>query len=121
MNITQKQAIDAYKAVRKLEYQDMPGECAVVLFKLRRALEPQYEFQDEQEHKFVNTLDCSISGNGEIVFKDDESRNKYLEKVKELGELEVEVNIKKQKFSIKDLKLSPNDIAALEPIFDIVC
>ena len=121
MKITQKQAIAAYRAVRKLEYQDMPGREAMTLFKMRSALEPQFKFQDEQEHKFVETLNCEINDNGSIDFPDDETRGEFINKLNELAELEVEIEIEKTKFDVSNLKLSAMDIEALETIMDIVC
>ena len=121
MKITQKQAIDAYKAVRKLEYQDMPGEKAMAMFRLRKALEPQYQFQDEQERKELESLGADISQTGDINFKDDESKQKYIEKIKEIEELEVDVDIAKETLDIHGMMISAKDIEALDPIVKIVC
>lgn len=121
MKLTQKQAMEAYTTVRKLENQDMPGEKAMALFRARRALEPQYQFQDEQERKTLESLGCSIGDTGAIVFPDAESREKYILKLEELRALEVEVDLARQPFEIKGLTMNAKDIEALDEIMEIVC
>ena len=121
MIITQKQAIEAYKAIRKIEKQDMPGGLAMLVFTTRKALEPQFQFQDEQEHKIVEQLGCRINDNGIIEFQNVEDQQKYLEKLNEIFELEVEVDLEKKIFPVRDIKMNVSDIEALEPIFNIVC
>ena len=120
MKITQKQAIEAYKTVRKLEHQDMPGDKAMVMFRMRKALEPQYQFQDEQERKALETLEANIRQDGGIEFKDIESKNLYIQKLDEIGALEVEIQWEKEELEIHGLTLNAIDIAALEPIVEIV-
>lgn len=121
MELTQKQAMDAYRVVRKLEKQDMNGVCAKILFDARKALEPQFQFQDEQEGKQIDILGCDISDNGIIEFPDDEARNKYIEKMEEISKLVVDVDFEKKRFDIRDIKICPEDIEALESIVEIVC
>lgn len=121
MELTQKQAMDAYRVVRKLEKQDMNGVCAKILFDARKALEPQFQFQDEQECKQIDALGCDVSETGAIGFPDDEARNKYIEKMEEISQLEVDVALEKKRFDIRDIKICPEDIEALESIVEIVC
>ena len=121
MKITQKQAMDAYKVVRKLEYQDMSGSDAKKLFDMRKLLEPQFQFQDEQEHKLIEQLGCKLSEIGEIAFPDVETQQKYLDKLNEIYALDINFANEKQSLDVSAMKLNPLDIAALEPIFNIVC
>lgn len=121
MKLTQKQAIDAYKAVRKLEQQEMDGRCAKVLFDARKALEPHFQFQNEQETKEVELLGAEIGDNGLIVFSDIESQKKYLEKMNEIEQLEIDVGIEKKPFPVDGMKISPESLAALDLIVEIVC
>lgn len=122
MELTQKQAIDAYRVVRKLEKQDMNGKAARTLFLARKALEPQMEFQDEQEHKAVDLLNCGINlTTGTIDFPSEEAREAYIKKMDEIAEMEVEIDWKKCAFDISELRLAPDDIEPLEFIVNIVC
>lgn len=121
MKLTQKQAIEAYTVIRKLEKQEMSGTYAMVLFKARKELEPHFQFQDEQEHKLIKQLGCVLKDSGEIEFPNAEARQKYVEKVNEIAEVEVELDLEKKEFDITDLHLSAKDIEALEIIADIVC
>jgi len=121
MKMTQKQAIEAYKVIRKLEYQDMPGATAMMIFRTRKALEPQFEFQDGEERKALESLGAKINDIGIIDFPDGDAQQKYIDKMEEIGEIEVEVNLKKQTIDITDLKLNAKDIEALETIMEIVC
>ena len=121
MKLTQKQAIDAYKAVRKLEYQDMPGEKAIVMFRLRKALEPQYQFQDEQERKALDAIGAEVNEFGGIEFKDPESKKEYVTKMKELEAIDVDVDLKEETLDIRGMTMSAKDIEALGTVIKIVC
>ena len=121
MKIKQKQAIDAYREVRKLETQDMDGSQAIMLFALREALEPQFRFQDEQEHKYSMMLNCPIRPDGTISFPDAETRRKYLDKIDELSEIEVELNWELKRFNINGIRISMNGIEALRSVLEVVC
>lgn len=120
MKIKQQQAIEAYMAVRKLEYQDMPGEKAMVMFKLRKALEPQYQFQDEQERKIIESLGATIGADGFVAFKSDDDKAAYTNKLNEICNLEVDINIEQQTIDAKGMTLSVKDIEALEPVVKII-
>ena len=121
MKLTQKQAIEAYRSVRKLEEQDMPYRDARVLFEARKALEPQLQFQDEQERKLLDQLGCQISQNGAIMFSSEDAKAEYIRKITEIGEVEVEVDLEKKKFNPDALTMNARDIEALDLIFEIVC
>lgn len=121
MKIKQKQAIDAYKVLVKLEQQDMPGKFAMHCFKMKKKLEPQFQFQDEQEHRLIKQLGCTLKDSGEIEFPDDAAKEKYIKKIGEIADVEVSLDIEKKEFDITDLHLSAKDIEALEIIADIVC
>ena len=121
MKLTQKQAIDAYKVVRKLENQDMPGSAAMFFFMARKTLEKQFEFQNEQEQKELTKLGCSIDEKGIIKFPDDEAKLAYIQKMDEIAKIEVDVSLEKAQLDISGLRLSVKDIEALEYIAEIVC
>lgn len=122
MKITQKQAIDLYRVVRKLEYQDNDGVTALYLFELRKKLEPRFLFQDEQEKKSIGELECAIDENGTIAFPSVEAKEKYIEKMDELGNLEFELEIdEKRPFNISGYKMSANDIGIISEILPVVC
>lgn len=121
MTITQGQAINAFRVLCKLENQDMDGQYALAVFKAKKALEPQCQFQDMEERKYVKSLGCSVSDDGQIEFKDDVSKAEYIKKVNELAKLEIDVDIDKKKLDISGLKLSAMDIAVLESIMEIAC
>lgn len=121
MKLTQKQAIDAYRVVRKLENQDMPSEYAMALFHARKALEPQFQFQNEQEQNMLRTLGCQVGDIGEIQFPSDEAREKYIAKMEEIGDLEVDIKLKKETIGVKGLVLSAKDLESLDFIAKIVC
>lgn len=122
MKITQKQAIDLYRVVRKLECQDNDGATALYLFEVRKKLEPRFLFQDEQEKKAIGELECAIDENGIIAFPNTEAKEKYIEKLGELEKLEFELDIdEKRPFNISGYKMSANDIGVISEILPVVC
>lgn len=121
ITLTQAQAIEVYKTVRKLETQDMPGEYADVLFNIRKALEPRYQFQNEQEMKFVNSNGCTLTDTGEIHFKSEDDKQAYIKKLEEIGSIEIDLQIEKKKFGIRGLTMNCKDRESLDLVTDIVC
>ena len=121
MKITQKQAIDAYRTIRKLSYQDTDGLTAMFLFDLREKLEPRFRFQDEQEQNCIKQLGCHIDASGVISFIDEESKQKYLDKMEEINKLEIDLDIIKKPLDISRLTLNCYDIENLKPIVDVIC
>lgn len=121
MKLTQMQAIEAYTIVRKLESQEMDARYAKVLFDIKKALEPQFVFQNEQERKTVQLVNASIDEMGIITFPDAEAKQKYIDKMNEVAAVETDVAIEKKPFDISGLRMSAKDIEALDLVADIVC
>lgn len=120
MEFTQKQAIEIYRVVRKLEYQDMDGMTANTLFNLREAFEPRFKFQDEQEKKLIDKLLCSVDNTGAITFPNVEAQKEYIGKISEIDRIKVDIAISKTKIDISGIKISPHDIGILREVAEIV-
>ena len=107
-----KQVVDALPSLRKLAKQDMSIKKIYKISKLLGNLEVEIAFYDEQRSRILSKY-CDIVGNQYVPRKEDEDKLNA-----ELGELlntEIECDIKEVVIgSDEDIKLSYNDVVALE-------
>lgn len=123
MNITQKQAVAAYKALEKLSDQPMGWKTSYWVMKLKKKLKLQNDFQNECERKLVEKYKPTILANGRMKLETAEKAREFDAEWAEIGNIEL-TDLKFQKIVISEfenLKLSPSDIEALEEFveFDV--
>jgi hypothetical protein len=119
MNTTQGKVVIAYTALANMSRKQLNSFTAYKLFRLKKKLASIVEFQREQEIKIVEEVGGSLSETGEVQFKDKEARAKFVEKQRELGELECEVEGEKISMMPKELpEVSLADMEALEEFID---
>ena len=106
--------IKAYKALTKLGQQDLPIRLAFDLFKIKQALQPQWDFQLDEENKLAAS--AKVSADGSVTFDSPEAAEAFRQKLKELSDIDVDLKITPARIplSIPGLTLSMDDIDALD-------
>ena len=109
----QSKIVSAYKALTKLSQQDLPIRLAFDLFKIKQLLQPQWDFQIEEETKV--TAAAKPLPDGRLEFQTTEEAETCRKKLTEIGEMEVELEIKKASIPLTaEIRLSVEDIEALK-------
>ena len=106
--------IKAYKALIKLGQQDLPIKLAFDLFKIKQALQPQWDFQLDEEKKMTDS--AQVNADGSITFDTPEAAEMFRQKLKDLSDIDVDLKITPARIplSIPGLTLSMDDIDALD-------
>ena len=106
--------IKAYKALTKLGQQDLPIKLAFDLFKIKQALQPQWDFQVDEETKL--TASAKINADGSVTFESPEAAAAFRQRLKELSDIDVDLKVKpvQTPISIPGLTLSMDDVDALD-------
>ena len=106
--------IKAYKALTKLGQQDLPIRLAFDLFKIKQALQPQWDFQLDEENKL--TANAKVNADGSVTFDTPEAAETFRQKLKDLSDIDVDLKITPARIplSIPGLTLSMDDIDALD-------
>ena len=106
--------IKAYKALIKLGQQDLPIKLAFDLFKIKQALQPQWDFQVDEEAKL--TTGTKVNADGSVTFESPEAAAAFRQRLKELSDIDVDLKIKPVQIplSTPGLTLSMDDVDALD-------
>ena len=106
--------IKAYKALIKLGQQDLPIKLAFDLFKIKQALQPQWDFQVDEEAKL--TTGTKVNADGSVTFESPEAAAAFRQRLKELSDIDVDMKIKPVQIplSTPGLTLSMDDVDALD-------
>ena len=110
----QFKVIKAYKALIKLGQQDLPIKLAFDLFKIKQALQPQWDFQVDEEAKL--TTGTKVNADGSVTFESPEAAAAFRQRLKELSDIDVDMKIKPVQIplSTPGLTLSMDDVDALD-------
>ena len=110
----QSAIIKAYRAINKLGQLSLPAKLAFDLFKIKQALQPQYDFQVSEESKAI--ADGTVNADGSVSFDNQAAAAACQVKLKELADIDVDLQIKPARIplSTPGLTLSMDDIAALD-------
>jgi len=105
--------IKAYKALIKLGQQDLPIKLAFDLFKIKQALQPQWDFQLDEEKKLAAS--AKVNADGSVMFDTPEAAEKFEQKLKNLSDIDVDLKVTPAQIPLNTpgLKLSMEDIDAL--------
>ena len=109
----QRVIVRAYKALIKLGQQDLPVRLAFELFKVKSALQPHLDFQIDEENKA--SAGATVNPDGSITFGSTEAADAFRERLRELGDIDVDLKIRPAQIplSTPGLTLSMDDIEAL--------
>ena len=118
MTITQKQAIEAYKVVERVRNEPLPIRTAYALFTLRQKLAPAWEFQIEQEQKFIELTSAVVNPDGTANFPSEDECKSFLRMKAELEAEPVEIDF--EPIELPDtLTLSMNEIESVFPFVKV--
>lgn len=101
MKVKHYKIIAAYKALNELLDKELPAGVSFPLFKLRCALKPHWEYQQEIENGLFSKYGTE-SGDGNIAISDPESRMKFVNKLTEVGEIEDDLDIAEIEIKLPD-------------------
>lgn len=111
---TQRKAIQAYKVIEKISNGSLPLPVSYRLFKLKKILGTQYEFQITKENELFDTYQPEPQGSS-WVFKSEEDKNAFVKKMKEINDLEIELDCDVLSIPLDtNLSLSIEDMEALD-------
>lgn len=113
----QVKIINAYRTLMNMAGETFPLPVAYKLYKLRKALEPQYDFQTEQERAAVEEFNGHFDDETKkIVFESVEVGEKFIKKLEELANMEVELEFEPVTINMNDIRMeiTPNDIEKLD-------
>ena len=121
----QSDIIAAYKAADELCKQKIKSpKVANVFYIVKNLLKPQYDFQVEREkavfdkYQFTQTEDGLKFETQELA---DQFAAEYSEEIKQLSEMDVDLDFKKQTVNLSEqFEISGDDIGALSPFINFV-
>jgi len=115
----------AYKSLVKLSGEKFTLKISYDIYKLIKCFQPHIDFEVEQINALFDKYNVHPDENGKINFEDAEKSkefmNDYDEKMKDLLDLDVEIEPPKINIPLtEDLMLTPVDVEALEPFINFV-
>ena len=121
--IKQSKIVKAYRALTTLGEINIPLRVSYQVFLLKKTLEPHYLFQVEKEKRTLEALGGIIDKDGTIRFKQTDATGKFKNMIKEIGDLDVEVDFEPITFDInqlEDLRIKANDVECLDGFVNFV-
>lgn len=113
----QYKIITAYNIIeemrkKKIEY---PSTVSYALFRVKKALQDQYEFQSEEERKILEELKPDVNGPGQFDFHNNENAQRFLDRLEELRQLDVDLDYTKPTIKLTDnLPMTIEEAEALD-------
>ena len=71
----QKDYINAYKVIQKYQDKELSLDVSYGLFKVKKLLQPQWDFQLERESAIFTKYSPEQNEEGNLKFKDEESKS----------------------------------------------
>jgi hypothetical protein len=116
-NMTQFHVNKAYAALTRLADLKLPVKKAYELYKLSKAIEEHYNFAVSQERKYIDEFSGKINPDGTVSFENTEKFSAFQDKLSNLNEMNVELDITPISLTEKDLgdqTITPAEIYSLE-------
>lgn len=120
------EVINAYIVLERLSSGEMPLSVSYKLFKTKKLLQPQWDFQKERIDTIMNRYAPQKLMDGSVKFRNKKEGEKCAselnEMINEIGNMDVEfADLKKPTISLNtDINLSIDDIDALSPFIDFI-
>lgn len=117
-----KQLINAYVALTRMGGAQMDVKTAMALYKVRKTLEPYYQFCVEREEAIMERHEGHIV-DGNVTFSKMEDAASAQAELNELYQTEVEdsfIPVEVQADSLKECTMSLNDMEALDGIITLI-
>lgn len=115
--------IKAYMVLDRLSKDEIPLAISYKLFKVKKLLQPQWDFQTERVEAIINKYDPKRLPDGSMKFKSKSEGEKCAQelndKIKEIGDMDISfADMKKPIINLDtDIRLSVSDIDALNDFF----
>ena len=113
----QFQYIRAYSALLSLDAYKLPMRTAYDIYTLRKKIEPIYMFEVDKEKSLIDKYKIPISADGMLAFQNDDVRRRFSEDIKELKNIEIEMEIEPIRVDIHSFgeqQISPSYFDCLE-------
>ena len=100
----QSKIIAAYNALENLKRQNIryPSSVSLALFKVKKALQDQKEYQDEEQQKIFEDLKPEVVDDHRFKFASDEAAREFAKRLQELENLEVDLEFAKPTIKLCD-------------------
>ena len=119
--MTQLEAVKAFKVLMSIGQEKIPVGTAYKLFCKKRALQPVFDFQIEQERVIIDRYNAVADERGNISPKNPADRPAMQSDLKALNQMECQIDIEPIEIEVPEgLKITVNDVEALEPVVKFV-
>lgn len=110
----QSKIIEAYKAIQTMMNEPLTIGSSYKIFKLKKRLQDQWDFQYGEEQKLLTELQPDMNGDG-MKFASTEDADRYRALIKELSNIDVEIEGLPVRIPLtENITLSPANIEALD-------
>jgi hypothetical protein len=117
MQLKLQQIITAAPALRKLGEAELSLKTAYQFRKIQQLIDAELLFYADREKLILDKYGTPTDETGKYTFADNDAREQALLELDELLKLEVLLDFDTLEISLdEDIRLSANDITALEPI-----
>lgn len=93
MKTTIDHVCSAYKALNKLIMRELPLRLGMSLYRLRESLKETYSFACLEERKAQEAFNVELMNGGNLHFDSPEKREKYLDRIQEVLNTEVDIAV----------------------------
>ncbi len=110
--------IRGYGALKRLSSESLPISDAYGIFTVCKQIEPQYMFEMEQEKKILSEVNGTVAENGDLHFDTPEQAKEFQERVSELQDMDVALEIKPitiKMSGLNQVRIRPEDFGFLSP------
>lgn len=110
---------ELYKGLKFLSTVNMPIKTAWAVYAAIKKLDPHIEFSMEQEKKVYEETGAQVMDNGMYQFTDVGSRDKFQQKMFEIVDREIDVEIDEINIplsDVEDAKITPEILSWLSPV-----
>lgn len=113
----QRDIVQAYKIITKLYQKQLPLPVAYKLYKLKRQLQPAWDFQTDTEQKLIDEFKPEWQEDGSLKFESPESARAFEAQVTAALGMESDIDITPVTIPLCDgVTISPEDIESLAGI-----
>lgn len=112
--MNQEKYVNAYKVIRKYESEKMPLDISYGLFKVKKILQDQWDFEVAKEQEIFDRYNPVIDDNGNFRFESAEDQTNFAKEISDLLSMEVDEDFDKVKINFDNkIEMSLSDIEAL--------
>lgn len=115
----QERFVNAYKVIQKYESEKMPLDISYGLFKVKKILQDQWDFEVSREEEIYNRYKPSSDEKGNFKFDSPEDQKNFVKELTDLLSMDIDMDIEKVKIKFDDrIEMSLADIEALDDFIE---